>query len=244
MWLREMKRFFRAKSRVISTIAFPLFFLAFLGSGFSQARFPGLPENLQYIDYLAPGIIGMAMIFTSTLSGVSLLMDREFGFLKEIMVTPASRVSIILGRTLGGITTSLFQGIAILVISMFLGVKYQSFFGIFMAVVFMILISCTFIGMGLSIASVMKDVQGFQLIVQFVIFPLFFLSGALYPIENLPSFIRFLTYLDPLTYGVDGLRGSLIGINEFPMALNFFVLVGACIFMITLGAWLFKRSEA
>lgn len=243
MWLREMKRFLRAKSRIIGMLAMPLFFLVFLGAGFSQTRFPGMPESFEYMDFLAPGIIGMTMIFTSTLAGVSLLWDKEFGFLKEVMVTPASRLSIVIGRTLGGITTSLIQGILILIISGLLGVKIISITGFLLAIVFMILISCTFVGLGLAIASVMKDMHGFQLIVQFIIFPFFFLSGALYPLDNMPVWLKYLSYADPLTYGVDGLRGSMIGVSEFSAIFNIAILLVTCVVMISIGAILFQKSE-
>jgi len=243
LWLREMKRFLRAKSRVIGTLAIPLFFLAFLGLGFGNMNLPGM-ANVDYIYFLVPGIIGMTMLFTSMFAGISVLWDREFGFLKEIMVAPVNRISIVIGRIVGGATTSIFQGILILGISILMGFKISRISAFLVSVIFMLLISFTFIGLGLIFASKMKDMQGFSLIMNFVIFPLFFLSGALFPLENLPVWIRYLSYLDPLTYGVDGLRGILIGVSSFSVLFNFTVLIGFSAVMIFLGAYFFEKSES
>ncbi len=193
LWLREMKRFFRAKSRIIGSLSMPLFFLAFMGLGFTRISVPGVQNDVKYINFLVPGIIGMTMLFTSVFAGISVLWDREFGFLKEIMVAPVSRVSIVLGRIAGGATTSLIQGSLILVISIFMGFRGVGISSFLLSVVFMLLISVTFIGLGLIFASKMKDVHGFSLIMNLIIFPLFFLSGALFPLENLPSWIRYIS---------------------------------------------------
>jgi ABC-2 type transport system permease protein len=177
-------------------------------------------------------------------AGISVLWDREFGFLKEIMVTPVSRVSIVLGRIIGGTTTSLIQGILILGISFLIGFKILGVLPFLLSVVFMLLIAVAFIGLGLIFASMMKDIQGFSLIMNFIIFPLFFLSGALFPLENLPVWIRWISYIDPLTYGVDGLRGALIGVSFLPIVLNFIILVGISLLMVFLGAYFFEKSES
>ena len=244
LWLREMKRFVRAKSRVIGTLAMPIFFLAFLGMGLGNINIPSMAKDVEYIHFLVPGIVGMTMLFTSMFAGMSVLWDKEFGFLKEIMVAPVNRVSIVIGRIIGGATTSIFQGILILGISILMGFKIVSIPAFFSSIVFMLLISSTFIGLGLIFASKMKDIQGFGMITNFVIFPLFFLSGALYPLENLPVWIRCISYLDPLTYGVDGLRGVLIGVSSFPVLLNFGILVGFSSIMVFLGAYFFEKSES
>lgn len=244
LWLREMKRFIRAKSRVIGTLAMPLFFLAFLGFGFANMNIPGMSKDIDYIHFLVPGIIGMTMLFTSMFAGISVLWDREFGFLKEIMVTPVSRVSIVLGRIAGGTTTALIQGVLILGISLFMGFRIAGISSFLLSIVFMLQIAITFIGLGLIFASKMKDMQGFSLIMNFVVFPIFFLSGALFPLENLPIWIRYISYLDPLTYGVDGLRGVLIGVSSFSIIFNFIILVGFSLVMVLLGAYFFERSES
>jgi ABC-2 type transport system permease protein len=238
-----MKRFVRAKSRVIGMLAMPLFFLAFLGLGFTGMAIPGMPSNVDYIHFLVPGIIGMAMLFSSTFAGISVLWDREFGFLKEIMVAPVDRISIVLGRIAGGSTTAVIQGILVLGISVLMGFKIAGILSFFLSIIFMLLIAITFIGLGLIFASIMRDIQGFGLIMNIIIFPLFFLSGALFPLENLPPWVRYISYLDPLTYGVDGLRSVLIGVSSFSVAFNSIILTGCALVMVLLGAYFFEKSE-
>jgi ABC-2 type transport system permease protein len=244
LWVREMKRFWRAKSRIVGALAMPLFFLAFLGLGFRKMAIPGVDGEVGYIRFLVPGIIGMSILFSSTFGGLSVLWDREFGFLKEIMVAPVSRVSIVLGRIAGGATTALIQAILILGISYIMGFKIINFSSIFLAIAFMILIAITFLGLGLIFASKMRDMQGFSIVMNFVIFPLFFLSGALYPLENFPVWLRYISKIDPLTYGVDGLRAALIGVSSFSIISNFIYMVIFSLVMILLGAYFFEKSES
>ena len=243
LWLREMKRYVRSKSRIIGSLITPLLFLSFLGLGFSGISIPGAPKDVNYISFLIPGIIGMGLLFSSTFAGLTVLLDREYGFLKEIMVAPVNRVSIVLGRTAGAITTGLIQGILILIISLLFEFKIIGIITLLMSIVFMVLTAAAFIGLGLIFASKMKDPQGFNLIVNFIIFPLFFLSGALYPLNNLPEAIRYVSYVDPLTYGVDGLRGALIGVSSFPIIVDFAVLLVISTLMVILGAYFFEKSE-
>lgn len=240
IWLREMKLFLRARSRIAGSIATPFFWLAFVGMGFRSAFTINLPTD--YLTFMAPGIIGMSLLFSSMFSGLSVLWDRQFGFLKEILVAPVSRVSVIVGKTLGGATISTIQGIAILFISLLMGVQLKGTAGIPIAILFMVLISASFISLGLAFASRMEDPHGFQLIMGFIIIPIFFLSGALFPIDRLPTWLRILSYIDPLTYGVDGLRGALIGISQFPIWLDFLV-VGVFLALATIiGSYLFSTA--
>lgn len=243
LWLREIKRTLRAPSRVVGTVIMPLFFLVFLGAGFRRIELPGIPADVDYINFLVPGIIGMSMLFTSTVAGFSVLWDKEFGFLKEIMVTPVSRISIVIGRIAGGATISLSQGLIILFISMIFGFRIPAFSSLIISLLMLCLISFTFIGLGLIFASRMKDIHGFSLIVNFIIFPIFFLSGAIYPLDELPSFVKILTYIDPLTYGIDGLRGIMLGSSEFSLIMNFSVMAASCLIMVAVGSYLFEKSE-
>jgi ABC-2 type transport system permease protein len=244
LWLREMKRYVRAKSRIIGSLLQPLFFLVFLGLGFNRMAVPGMKAGVDYLQFLVPGILGMTLLFSSSMQGLSLLWDREFGFLKEIMVAPVSRTSIVLGRIAGGTTTTLMQGLLVLGITLLIGFRVNGILNFLLALVFMVLIAFTFIGLGLIFASRMKDMQGFGLIVNFIIFPLFFLSGALYPLDNLPLAVRILSYADPLTYGVDGLRGTMIGVNARPIGLDFAILCGFALVMLFLGTYFFEKSES
>ena len=244
MWLRQMKHFIRAKSRVVASIIQPLFFLFILGSGFRVATFEGVTGD--YLHFLAPGIITMAIMFSSMFTGVSVLWDKQFGFLQEVLVAPIKRMSIILGRTLGGATTALLQGFIILTISIVLGVKIPDIFSFILMLIMMILISFTAVGFGLIIASKMSDFQGFQIIMNLLIMPLFFLSSAFFPIsESLPSWLKAISFVNPIFYMVDGMRGSLTGVNNvFPPLFDLLIIFLICITMMGLGSYFFSKSEA
>jgi ABC-2 type transport system permease protein len=243
LWRRELVRYARAKSRIIGSLAMPVFFLAFLGLGFRRMPVPGMGAGMGYIGFLAPGIIGMTLLFSSSMQGMSVLWDREFGFLKEIMVAPVSRMSIVLGRIAGGTTTSMLQGFLIFGATLVMGFRLPGPGAVAFGFVFMLLIAFTFIGLGLVFASQMKDMQGFGIVMNFVIFPFFFLSGALTPLENFPWFIRALSYADPLTYGIDGLRAVMIGRSTLPAVVDLSVMVGFALIMLFLGAYFFEKSE-
>jgi ABC-2 type transport system permease protein len=184
----------------------------------------------------------MILLFGSMFAGISVLWDRQFGFLKEVMVTPVSRTSIVLGRVAGGVSMALFQGVLVLIAGLFMGLK-TGLFGIISSLVFMFFISAAFVGLGLAFASKMDDMHGFQLIMNFLMFPLFFLSGALYPITELPGWVLTLSYLNPLTYGVDALRGTLLGVSQFSLLTDIIVLIGFSIAMVWFGAYLFEGVE-
>ncbi len=241
MWLRQMKRFIRSKSRLVSTIVQPLFFLLILGSGFRVATFEGVND---YLSFLAPGIVTMAILFSSMFTGISVLWDKQFGFLQEVLVAPISRFSIIIGRTLGGATVALIQGVIILLIALGLGVEISGVFGLLLTLVFMILIAFTAVGFGLVIASKMEDFQGFQLIMSLLIMPLLFLSSAFFPVTANPT-MKTIAIFNPLFYMVDGLRGSLV-VNvatvNHPL-LDLLVVVVMCIIMMGAGSYLFSKSE-
>jgi len=243
IWLREMKRFLRAKSRLISNLILPFFFLFSMGFGFRSVRLSGSFGQTNFLTFLTPGIIGMTILFNSMFVGLSVLWDREFGFLKEMMVAPIRRSDIILGRISGGVTTNLIQGILILVVSFFMGFRIPNLVSFFLAFLFMILISLGFIGAGIIITSKIEDPQGFSLIMHFFTFPSFFLSGALFPINNFPDWVKPLTLINPLTYGIDGLRASLIGFSHFSLFFDFFLLLIFDLLVIFLASWFFDKTE-
>lgn len=244
LWLRDVKRFLRTPSQIIGSLAFPLLFLVFLGFGLSGAAIPGLPEGVAYLQYLVPGIIGFTMLFGASFAGLQILSDQDVGFLKEILVAPISRTSIVLGRIAGGSTTAIVQAVLILAISILLGFRLNGVLSLPLAAVFLILIAVTFVGFGIALASQFSDSEGFSLIVQFIIFPLFFLSGAIFPIEGLPTPVQYLALINPLTYGVDGLRAALVGASTYPLIVNFGALVVSSVVMVGLGTYLFERVEA
>ncbi|SNZ12649.1 ABC-2 type transport system permease protein [Natronoarchaeum philippinense] len=244
LWLRDIKRFLRTPSRIIGSVAMPILFLVFLGFGFSDAAIPGLPEGVDYLQYLVPGMVGFTMLFGASFAGMSILSDQEVGFLKEIMVAPVSRTSIVLGRIAGGSTTALVQASLILLLSIPLGFRVTSVFALPLAGVILALIAVTFVGFGVALASQFRDSEGFGLVIQFVIFPLFFLSGAIYPIESLPGAVQLLAYVNPLTYGVDALRAVLVGASANPLAVDLVALVVSSVVMVGVGTYLFERVEA
>jgi ABC-2 type transport system permease protein len=242
IWQREVMRFLRSPSRIIGSLGMPFFFLAFLGMGMTSA-FGIRPGGERYLDYIAPGIMGMVLLFSSTVAGISVIWDRQFGFLKEMLVAPIPRLAIVLGRTAGGTTTASMQALIFLVIALILGVKAPSAAGLLMAIVFMALIGISFTSLGVALASRMEDPHGFQLIFNFLIMPIFFLSGALFPLDNLPAPLKAAALANPLTYGVDGLRWALIGVSRFGPVVDIAVLSGVSAALLTLGAVLFRGAR-
>jgi len=244
MWLREMKRFIRAKSRIVATIVQPLFFLFILGFGLMGASFPGMQGN--YIHFLAPGIVTMAIMFSSMFTGVSVLWDKQFGFLQEVLVAPISRLAIIIGRTIGGATTALIQGFIILAIALTLGVSIGSFSGFIITIMMMVLISFTSVGFGLIVASKMEDFHGFQLIMNLIILPLFFLSSAFFPItDSLPFWLKTVSFANPLLYMVDGVRGAMTGMNSLlPPLVDLGIIFLVCVVVMGLGTYFFSKTES
>ncbi len=241
MWLRQLKRYLRSKSRIIGSLAQPLLFLVALGYGFGPIFQKAGGGN--YIDFLAPGIIAMSVLFTAMFNGVEIIWDRQFGFLKETLVAPVSRYRIMLGRTLGGATVASIQGIVVFLISLLVGFRPVNWMTVPIALGFMFLIAILFTALGTAIASRLEDMQGFQLIMNFVIMPIFFLSGALFPIESLPKSIRLVIKLNPLSYGVDGIRGIFTGISQFGFVLDFMVLIISSLIITIVGSYLFSKIE-
>jgi ABC-2 type transport system permease protein len=240
IWLRNMKRYIRSKSRIVGSVAMPLFFLVFLGFGLnSVVRIPGLGGN--FVIFLIPGMVSMSVLFTSVFSGIQIIWDKQFGFLKETLVAPVSRLEIMFGQTLGGATTAFIQGLIILAVSLVIGLAFPGIAGFVIAFSFMALIGVAFTAFGIAIASRMEDMTGFQLIMNFVVFPLFGLSGAFFPISALPSWMAPVTLVDPLTYGVEGIRYGLTGVSQVNPLICAAVLGGFAIAMLVAGAYLFRK---
>lgn len=231
----------RSKSRIIGSIGQPVLFLLALGYGFGSVFQRAGQGN--YIEFLAPGIIGMSIIFTAIFSGMEIIWDRQFGFLKETLVAPVSRFNIIIGRTLGGATVATLQGTIVFGISMIAGFRPYNWVMVLPAILVMLLVALLFTALGTAIASFLSDMQGFQLIVNFLIMPLFFLSGALFPLQNLPRTIDIITRIDPLSYGIDAFRYLLINVSHFGLALDLAVLSLVTLFFLALGSFLFSRIQ-
>jgi len=241
LWLRELKRYVRSRVQIVVSLGQPCLYLLALGFGFGPV-FKQAGHG-SYLQFMAPGVVGMTVLFSSVFSGIAMLWDRQFGFLKETLVAPVSRLQIMIGRTLGGATVAIIQGVLILLICLLAGFRPESWTAIPFAFLFVILIAVVFAALGTGIGSVLQDMQGFQLVMNFLVLPIFFLSGALYPLSNLPTAMAVIVRIDPLTYGVDGLRGALVHTWQFSAMLDISVLAAiACVFLGG-GAYLFSKIE-
>jgi len=227
---------------MIGSLGMPIFFLVVLGLGLNPVLSISGSDNT-YLKFIFPGIIAMTIMFTSVFSGIQIIWDKQFGFLKEALVAPVSRTSIMIGQTLGGATIAIIQGLIILVVSLIIGGTISGIQGFFLALVFMILIAVSFTALGIAIASKMEDMHGFQIIINLVIFPIFGLSGALFPLTNAPIILRTAAYIDPLTYGVEGLRYSLLGTSQVNPIISSIVVVIFTVAMIILGSSFFKKIK-
>ena len=241
LWLRQLKRYVRSRARIVGSLGQPLLFLVALGFGFGPVFRRAGQGN--YIQFLAPGVMAMTVLFTAIFSGIELIWDRQFGFLKETLVAPVPRVTIMVGRTLGGATTAVIQGLIVAVVCSIAGFRPVSAAAIPVGFAFMVLIAMMFTALGTAIASVLSDFQGFQMIMNFLVMPMFFLSGALFPLAGLPRALDIVARLDPLSYGVDGLRSSLTGLSHFGVATDLAVLSVLTVVLLLVGTRLFSRIQ-
>ncbi len=241
LWLRQLKRYVRSKARLVGSLGQPILFLVALGFGFGPIY--QRAGGGSYIEFLGPGVVAMAIIFTAMFSGIEIIWDRQFGFLKETLVAPVSRFNIMMGRTLGGATVATVQGIVVFIIAYIAGFRFFSIALLPVALIFMFLIALLFTVLGTAIASRMEDMQAFPLIMNFLMMPIFFLSGSLFPLTGVPEAIQLVSSLNPLSYGVDGLRHTLLGISHFGLGLDLAVLTSVTIILVGLGGYLFSKIE-
>ncbi|MDR2545660.1 MAG: ABC transporter permease [Methanobrevibacter sp.] len=240
IWLREVKRTVRYKSRIITSVVTPLIWILIFGVGLGSTIKINLAVGYQ--PFIYPGIIAQSILFTSILGGVGILVDKQYGILKEIMVAPLSRSSIIFGKALGISTSVILQSGILLLLSFVVNVS-MNVFTFILAILLCMLISLGLSSLGLLIASFMESTEGFNLIMTFIVLPLFFLSGALFPVNGIPDWLSFIVYLDPLTYGVDALRGVILDSSNLPLYLNLFVLILFALTAISLSALVFTKKE-
>jgi ABC-2 type transport system permease protein len=241
LWLRELKRYSRSRAQIIASLGQPLLYLLALGFGLGPV-FEKAGQG-SYLQFVAPGVIGMSVLFSSIFSGIGLLWDRQFGFLKETLVAPVPRLHIMIGRTLGGATVSMIQGLLVIGICILTGFRPRHLSSLPLAVMFMALISIVFAALGTTIGSRLQNMQGFQLVMNFLVMPIYFLSGALYPLNNLPAGLVVATRIDPLTYGIDGLRGAFIGVSHFGARTDAAVLCAVATIFLALGAYSFSKIQ-
>ncbi len=241
MWLRELKRYVRSRAQILVSLGQPALYLVALGYGFGPVfAKAGMGK---YLEFIAPGVVGMTVLFTSVFSGMAMLWDRQFGFLRETLVAPVPRIQIMLGRTLGGATVAVIQGVLILAVCLIAGFRPHLWVAVPGSFIFVAMIAIVFAALGASIGSVIQDMQGFQFLMNFLVMPIFFLSGALYPLKNLPVWLTWITHGDPLSYGVDGLRGVLVGSWQFSFALDLAILAGLAAVLLAVSARLFSRIQ-
>jgi ABC-2 type transport system permease protein len=243
LWLREVKRYLRDRARIVSSFVQPMLWLVIFGSGI---RFSGTIGNLTYQEYIFPGIVGQTLLFTSMFMGISVIWDREFGFLKEILVAPVSRLSVFLGKMFGDSTDAVIQGIIVFVLGALLGIQLAPL-TFLAALPTMILVTFGLVGIGLTVASFIESLESFGVIQSFINLPLFFLSGALFPIRgDVPNWLQIASTFNPLTYGVDALRTIILGSAWqplHPLYFNLLVVCGFDIVMMTIGTLAFSRRK-
>lgn len=253
IWHREFLRFRRKPARIVMSFATPLVWMAMFGYGMQRATNIDISGSFplfrgSYLDFTAPGIIAMGMLFTSIFSGMAVIFERQFGFLKEILVAPVSRVSFVFGKGLGGMTTALIQGLTMLVVALTaFNVEFTSPYGLplgfALAALTMCLLGLGIVNLGIAIAARLQSHEVFMLISNFLVMPMFFLSGAIYPTTTLPGWVRTIILVNPLHYAVDALRYSIFGVSaaEHAVALDLGVLAGFAALMTLLAARLFSK---
>lgn len=242
LWLRQIKRYLRSRARIVGSLGQPLLFLVALGFGFGPIY--QRAGGGDYLQFLAPGVIAMGIMFTAVFSGIEIIWDRQFGFLKETLVAPVSRINIMIGRTLGGATVAMLQGLIVFVITLLVGFRPADFTLVPLALIVMFLIALLFTALGTGIACLLEDFQGFQLIMNFLVMPLFFLSGALFPLDDVPTALAIAATFDPLSYGIDALRFSLIGDAHIGIGIDLAVLSIVSAVFLGIGSMLFRRIQA
>jgi ABC-2 type transport system permease protein len=241
LWFREFRVFLRERSRLIASIFTPVLWLFVIGSGIGSSVH--LSTGTDYQKFIFPGIISMSIIFSSVFFGSYIIWDRKFDFLKSVMVAPVSRITIFVGKSLGGMTTSLVEVAILLVIGGFIGIHFSSL-SLVQTIAIALLLSFCLTSLGLAMGSYIDSLEGFQLIVSFVVFPLFFLSGALFPLNNLPGWLSILTKIDPATYAVDALRNAMLGIASYSFLIDIVVLIAFAIGFGVFGGFSFGRMKA
>jgi ABC-2 type transport system permease protein len=241
LWLRQLKRYSRSPARLVGSLGQPLLFLFGLGFGFGPifAR----AGHGDYLAFVGPGVVAMGIMFTAVFGGIDIIWDRQFGFLKETLVAPVPRLAIVLGRTLGGATTAFLQGLIVFAICLAAGLPVHQPLLLPLVLLFMFLIALLFAEVGTIIGSILRDMQGFPLIMNFLVLPLFFFSNALFPTGGLPLPLALAARLNPLSYGVAGIRAGLAGQVSFDLLADLAVIGGAGLVLLGLASILFSRIE-
>lgn len=239
IWQRDLIRLSRDRAMIAGSIARPVLWLLILGLGMGSA-FPGF-QGVRYVEYLFPGIVALNLLFASFLSAISIIWDREFGFLKEMLVAPISRLSIALGKAASGATVATLQGCIVLGFIPLVGIS-AGLRQVLLGIPIMFLISFAMTSLGLVVASRMTSFEGFGTVANFIVMPMFFLSGAIFPLENAPSWAGVLGKLNPMTYGVESLRGIFLNHQPIFLAGNLSILAIFAVIAVSLAVWAFTRQ--
>jgi len=241
-WLRKTRRYLKSRSQLISSVAQPILYLLALGYGLGPAFHA--PNQGSYYQFITPGIVAMSILFTAAFSGIDLVYDRRFGFLGGTFVAPVSPLAIMLGRTLGGATVALIQGSLVLIVSIVLGFRPTSLSGFLLGYVFMIAISIMATAFGMAIGARMTDLSGFQGITNFILMPVFFFSGALYPLHNISRLLFIASRINPLSYGIDGMRTVMTGAQPLlSVGINLGIIVAIGAAFLLIGAHFFRKIQ-
>lgn len=241
MWRREVTTYLREHSRVVTSIVSPVMWIAIVGIGIDRGLRPDLPGGISYLDFLVPGIVAQAVMFSTIFYGLYIVWDRKMDVLKAVLVTPVPRPVVFLGKVLGGATQAILEGVIMLVIAA-LFISYFWWNAAFLLGI-VALTAVLFTSLGLALGSFFESFEGFRLTSSFLAFPMFFLSGALFPIDDLPAWLTWFVVVNPLTYSVDALRGLMVGVHEYPYGLSIAVLAGFTVAMVLVGAWSFNRMK-
>ncbi|PYR36518.1 MAG: ABC transporter [Acidobacteria bacterium] len=252
IWYRDVLRFLRDRARILASLGQPLLFLFVFGTGLAPAMSATTGGALDFRQFMFPGILAMTVLFTGIFSAVSIVWDREFGFLKEVMVAPVSRTAIALGKVAGGATVAMFQGMIVLLLAPIVGVKL-TLPEVVVIIGLMLLLATVMTSFGILIAARQKTMEGVQMMMQFLLMPMFFLSGAFFPLRGVPLWLAWLSRVDPVTYGVDSLRQAALGrtappallaaLTLHPMTTNIVVMLALTVAFIIPGVWQFARQE-
>jgi ABC-2 type transport system permease protein len=244
--MREFIKFFREKSRLLGTLARPVLWLFVVGNGMSSLIRP--QAGFSYLQFIFPGMIGMTILFSSIFSSISIVWDREFGFMKEMLVAPISRLSIVIGKTISGTLISVAQAVIILMLIPFLGI-HLTVMQFFEILAVSVLVSFCITSLGILIAARLTSFDGFNIIMNFLVMPMLFLSGAMYPVTSMPPALRHLTLINPLTYGIDAFKHILLKDGtpplgpEFPLFLDLSLVSAISLVLLTFAALSFRRKE-
>lgn len=242
LWLRQMKKYRRSGVRMVLSLVQPLVYFLTLGFGFN-ALFQQAGRG-SYIQFVVPGVVAQTILFTSIFWGVNIMWDKQFGFLKETLVAPVSRLKVMLGGSLGGATIAVIQGVVLFIIALIFGFHPYNWSMLLLTFVVMAMLALTMVSFSGGIGSIVNDMQAFMAITNFLVIPLFFLSSALFPLDNVPMVMKVIAFANPLTYAVDAMRASMVNQSHFNIWVDLSVMFGTMLLLFYFSIYRFKRIQA